>query len=460
MAFTPFVKKSIEAIQNEALQKTLNRATTLSLQKRAELVSEEPLWEQYRSYAFNVRAHIFAHLEEYLLKVEKNWIDAGIKVHWCESAEEALNIIYQIAQELNVRYIVKAKSMTTEEINLNRFLQRRGIQARETDLGEYIVQLAVESPSHITAPALHKSVHDIAVLFQKELGISYTTNPENLTMAARKKLRYEFLKADMGISGANFVIAEDGTLVIIENEGNIRFCTTLPDVHLCIVGIDKIIPSWEDLPIFLRLLPVSATGQKITSYVSFIRRSARKGEDGPKEVHVILLDNGRTDILKKPDFFESLYCIRCGVCMSVCPVYQHVGGHAYNFVYPGPIGAVIGPIMNPKGNLSSLPYASSLCGSCGEICPVKIDLPGMILKHRQNIFHSSVKHPVQTWLIKVWTWFMINEKRYRIISNIVRRAQRILFSGRERLPIPVWGRTRTFPLFHEYTFRDWMERNL
>ena len=306
-------------------------------------------------------------------------------MHFAADSAEANAIVGEIVRTRNIRVATKSKSMVSEELALNHALEAQGVEVFETDLGEYIIQLAEETPFHLVAPALHKTKEQVAQLFTEKLGIPYSDDIDALAAAARVALRDKFLQADLGISGANFLVAETGTLVIITNEGNGRLCTSAPRIHIGITGMEKVIPSMQDLSVFLRLLPRSATGQRITSYVSMVSGPRRaEDEDGPEEFHLILVDNGRSKMLADPHLREALYCIRCGACLNICPVYQKVGGHAYGWVYPGPIGAIVTPTLVGLGQAPDLPQASSLCGACREVCPIKINIPRMLLHLRQK----------------------------------------------------------------------------
>jgi L-lactate dehydrogenase complex protein LldF len=330
------------------------------------------------------------HLDHYLEQFVVNAERCGAQVHWARDAEEANQIVCRLARERGARRVVKSKSMVTEEIHLNDALQAETVEVIETDLGEYIIQLAGEAPSHIIAPAIHKTKRQISELFTAKLGIEPTDDVDRLTSVARGVLRQRFAAADIGISGVNFAVAETGTILILENEGNVRLTTSLPKTHIAVMGIEKLLPVFADLDIFLKLLPRSGTGQQLTAYQSLITGTKRRTEDeGPKELHIILLDNGRSRMLAHPVTRQSLACIRCGACLNVCPVYQQIGGHAYGSVYPGPIGAVITPQLIGLSKASELPYASSLCGACREVCPVKIDIPELLLYLRAELAEAG-----------------------------------------------------------------------
>jgi L-lactate dehydrogenase complex protein LldF len=364
-----------------SIPSAVQQATARFAVGRAARVAELPQWEQLRQIGSDLRLHTIENMDVYLTRLEEKVTEAGGIVHWAKTAEDARQIVLQIAREHNVKLAVKAKSMATEEIGLNHALEAAGIQSLETDLGEYIIQLAGTGPSHIIVPAVHLKKEEIAALFSEKLHMDAPADPVELTRIAREILREKFLSAEMGISGANFLVAETGTLVMVTNDGNGRMCTTLPDLHVAVVGIDKVIPDWESLTVFLKLLARSATGQKLSTYTQFITGPRRaEGEFGPKEFHLVLLDNGRSDILKDPVGRQVFKCIRCGACANACPVYKNVGGFAYGWFISGPIGAIFAPQMLGTPAARELPYASTLCGACADVCPVKIPIP-TILRH-------------------------------------------------------------------------------
>jgi len=368
------------------LRGALHKATTIFGRKRREAAASLSDWEDLRSQARAIKDEVLLHLDQYLEAFVHEAERRGAKVHWAVDAAQANEIICRLTVERGARNVVKSKSMTTEEIHLNDALERAGMRVVETDLGEYIIQLAGETPSHILAPAIHKTKRQVAELFTAQLGIPPTDDVDQLTGAARATLRERFATADVGISGVNFGIVETGTLVIVENEGNIRLTTSLPRTHIAVMGIEKLLPRFADLEVFLRLLPRSATGQALSTYQSFITGTKRNADDeGPQELHIVLLDNGRSRMLAHPVTRQSLACIRCGACLNACPVYQQIGGHAYGSVYPGPIGSVITPQLIGIQKAAQLPYASSLCGACRDVCPVKIDIPRLLLHLRGEI---------------------------------------------------------------------------
>ena len=412
------------ALSDVQLRGALRNATSLFGRRRLAAARSLDNWEDLRSQARAIKDDVLLHLDNYLEQFVANAESRGAQFHWARDAAEANAIICQLASERGARTIVKSKSMTTEETHLNAALEAAGMQVVETDLGEYIIQLADEPPSHIIAPAIHKTRGQVAELFTAALGMPPTDDIVQLTSTARTTLRDRFATADMGISGVNFAIAETGTIVIIENEGNIRLTTSLPRVHVAVMGIEKVIPRFADLDVFLKLLPRSGTGQQLTTYQSFITGTKRHATDeGPEELHIVLLDNGRSRMLAHPVTRQSLACIRCGACLNACPVYQQVGGHAYGSVYPGPIGAVITPQLMGIEKTSQLPYASSLCGACRDVCPVKIDIPQLLLHLRAEISPRKGS-AAERLAFKLWARVMTSPALYKLSSVAGRFLQR------------------------------------
>jgi L-lactate dehydrogenase complex protein LldF len=347
--------------------------------------------EAWRDWMRDVKSHVLTHLDRYLEQAEASLTANGARVHWAGTADDALAVLDDIAAAHDVRRVVKAKSMLSEELGVNAVLEQRGVHVRETDLGEYIIQLLDEPPSHIVGPAIHRSLDDCRRLFHEELGTPLDADPVALAAAARAALRQDFLSADLGISGGNFLVAETGTIALIENEGNIRLSTSVPRVHVALVGIEKLLPRFEDLAGFLQMTARAATGQPIGNYVSLIQGPRRPGEpDGPEEVHVILVDNGRTRVLADERAWEALRCVRCGACLNSCPVYRQTGGHPYGWAYSGPIGAVLAPGLLGLEEAMPLPYASSLCGACGDVCPVRIPLPELLVYWRERAVEAGL----------------------------------------------------------------------
>ncbi len=449
-----------ERIHDEKLRGNIRRATHTSLNKRASVVTDFDDWEEMRCVAHDIKAHTIDHLSHYIDLFEKNATQAGAVVHYAHDGEEAGRIITDLVRTVGAKLVVKSKSMTTEEIGLTQVLEADGVRAVETDLGEYIVQLAGEIPSHITAPALHKNRADIGKLFAEKLGIAYSEDPEHLTRVARDTLRDDFLHADVGISGVNFAVAETGSIVIVENEGNARMSTSLPRMHIAVMGFEKLVPDLESLGLFLNLLARSATGQRITCYTSLITGPARPDEgDGPTSLHIVVLDNGRSHMLAEARLREALYCIRCGACMNVCPVYQKIGGHGYGSVYPGPIGSVISPIFHGESRAKAMPYASSLCGACAEICPVKIDLHHMLLWWRKSIVSHRGGSRLERLAMSLFRMVGSRAWLFDFAGTIARMFSPLLKDARGSLRIPIWSKTRDVRPLPPKSFKQlWKDR--
>src|SRR2546423_6200669 len=391
--------RSHAALEDAVLQTALKSATDTFISRRREAVAGVPEWQALRARARRVKEHTINNLDYYLEQLAEKVSELGGHVYWATTGEDVGRYCVELARARGVRVVVKSKSMATEEIELNHALEAAGVRAVETDLGEYIIQLAREKPSHIIVPAIHKTREQIAELFAEKLKCGLAREVAEITAVARERLRGEFLSAGMGITGANFAVAETGTIVLVENEGNIRLSTQVPRIHVAVVGIEKVIPRFEDLSVFLRLLPRSGTGQKQTAYVSFLNGPRRRTRDARADVasrsseqgqasesefefHLVLMDNGRTRILADERMRESLYCIRCGACLNVCPVYQKIGGQAYGWIYPGPIGAVISPLLQGLKQAGELPFASSLCGAGRGAGPRGINFSGFLLPPR------------------------------------------------------------------------------
>ena len=379
----PFRENTAQAVRNAALRAAMRNATGLFAVKRADAVSAVPL-EEWRDLASETRLQVLDNLADYVDRFARNAVKAGATVHRAKDTATAREIVGYLLKDQGIQRVVKSKSMISEEIHLNDFLEKQGITVLETDLGEYIIQLAREHPSHIIVPAIHKDRRQVGKLFADSLGCEYTDDPAILTRIARAKLRKEFLSAEAGISGANFAVADSGTIVIFTNEGNGRMCTSLPRLHIAVTSIEKIIPSLADLPKFIRLLPRSATGQILTTYMSMITGTRKIGEaTGAKDLHIVLLDNGRSDIVAG-EYREMLKCIRCGACLNACPVYQTVGGHAYGSTYPGPMGIVLTVLLEGMERAHTLLDGTTLCGACGDVCPVKVPLPKLLRRLREQ----------------------------------------------------------------------------
>src|SRR5688572_4564503 len=447
-----------------SIPSAVQQATSRFVGGRAARVAELPQWEELRQIGSDIRQHTIENMDVYLTRLEEKVKSAGGHVHWAETAEDANRIVLQIAKEHNVKTVVKSKSMATEEIGLNHFLEAAGIEAIETDLGEYIIQLAGTGPSHIIVPAVHLKKEEIAALFSEKLNINAPTDPIELARIAREILREKFLIAEMGISGGNFLVAETGTLVMVTNEGNGRMCTTMPDLHVAVVGIDKVIPDWESLTIFLKLLARSATGQKLSTYTQFITGPRRnEGEFGPQEFHLVLLDNGRSRILKDPVGRDVLKCIRCGACANVCPVYKNVGGFAYGSFISGPIGAILSPQMYGTQTARELPFASTLCSACADVCPVKIPIPTILRHLRRRVAEGDeFAEPTLSAPLRVtaglasialaWNW--VYRFGARILPMIAPFFRRNGWLSNMPYPLNRWTKVRPLPAFSAH-FRQW-----
>lgn len=436
-------------IADERLRANLKKATLEASGKRNDSLGEID-FEFLRNEAKKIKQESISRLNELLSEFGDNARNNGFQLFYAQTPEKANAYILDVARKHNFRKIVKSKSMVTEETGLVPFLNRYGIETVETDLGEYIVQLAGETPSHITAPAIHKSRTQIAELLHEKLGVELNDDPPFLAEEARKVLRDKFLSAEMGISGANFLIAENGSAVVVENEGNARLSTSAVKVHVIVTGIEKVIPKFSDLRIFMRLLGRSATGQKLTSYVSFIRGPRTAAEkDGPEEVHVVLLDNGRSGLLGT-EHQEVLHCIRCGACLNACPVYRNIGGHAYGSVYPGPIGSLVTPLFFGSNNAPELPFASSLCGNCTEVCPVGIGIHHQLLALRNEI-KTSTGGKFERFIFRNFRKTMLRPERYRLVGKLARRYSRIPVVKRF---LKGWTSYRELPDFPPMSFRE------
>ncbi len=452
------------ALADANLQTALDRAMVAFRMKRAVGMSRLLDQRAVRERARAARARALADLDRNLELLEAKVVAAGGQVHWASDAAAARRIIGGLARDNGVRRIVKGKSMVSEEVHLNQALEEAGLRVVETDLGEYIVQLAGEAPSHILAPAIHKTREQVRDLFHEKLGMPPSDEIAVMTRAAREALRSEFLKADMGITGVNFGVAETGTVVLVTNEGNGRLSSGVPRIHVALMGIERVVATVEDLLILLQVLARGSTGQQMTVYTTLLTGPARPGDpDGPEEFHLVLLDNGRSRILGG-EYAESLFCIRCGACLNVCPVYQEIGGYTYNATYPGPIGSVLTPNLDGMNDDNKwLPQASSLCGACQEACPVYIRIPDMLLKLRRDAVREGRMPAAEQLGIRAWRVGMSSTQAYQSGSKLARSGLRLLARrGRiRRLPPPLsgWTHKRDFPPFAPRSFRErWTEK--
>ncbi len=456
-----FTEAAGTALQDEKIQANLLGLYGGFHQARLDASAATHNWEDLQERGRAIKAHTIANLDIYLRMAEENVRKAGGKVFFAKDSEEATRYVTELAASRGVKTVVKSKSMVSEEMGLNERLEEAGIESVETDLGEYIIQLAGEAPFHIIAPAIHKSREDVSELFEEKLNAPHYTSIDDLAQEARRQLREKFIAADMGITGANFIVAETGTLVLVTNEGNGRMCTSMPRIHVAITGMEKVVPSIEDMGIMLRLLIRSATGQRISSYVTAVTGPRKSDdEDGPEEFHLVIVDNGRSRLLADPELREALYCLRCGACLNACPVYRKVGGHSYGWVYPGPIGAIVSPMLTNLSAAKDLPYASSLCGACKEACPVKINLPRMLLYLRNQLAEGAnyPEHRTSTTkerlAMKAWRLAASNPFAMSMAGKLGRLAQPLLSSGSaSSSPIAAWTRYRALPKLASRPFR-------
>jgi L-lactate dehydrogenase complex protein LldF len=452
-----FATSARAALADTQLRRNLAVATRTIQEKRAKVVGERPDWEALRDAGEATKRRVLRHLDRYLVQFESAVEDAGGRVHWARDAAEARTIVSRLVAATGTREVVKVKSLTTDEIELNDALAASGVAVVETDLAELICQLAGERPSHILVPAIHKNRIEIRDLFRRELGLpELSEEPRALAEAARAYLREKFLDARVAVSGANFGVAETGTVCVVESEGNGRFCTTLPEVLITVMGVEKLLPAPEDLEVFLQLLPRSSTGERMNPYTS-LWTGVTPG-DGPQEFHLVLLDNGRTNVLADEVGRQTLACIRCSACLNVCPVYTRTGGHAYGSVYPGPIGAILTPQLRGIGQAPSLPFASSLCGACYEVCPVKIDIPRVLVHLRGRVVEEGMAARSERAAMKALGWAFMDERHYVRAQRLARAGARpFAYEGALRhLPgLKSWSETRDLPPPAAQTFREW-----
>jgi len=458
---TEFDQKVHVTLADANLQLAIYTATGRLKEKRIEAVGPDALpdYQELRSQANAIKKHAIDNLDHYLEQFERHVAAHGGKVVYCKDGTEVADFVLALAKERAAHLIVKSKSMTTEEVDLNERLEHHGLESVETDLGEYILQLARERPYHIVAPALHMTRYQVADLFERCLHVPRETVIEKQTALARSVLRQKFLAADIGISGANFLVADSGAVVIVENEGNARLTTSAPRIHIAIAGIEKVIPRAQDLATFLKLLARSATGQLLSVYTSFLSGPRRAGEiDGPDEFYVVLLDNGRTRLLPDKAKRQSLYCIRCGACLNTCPVYRKIGGHSFPWVYSGPIGAILTPQFMGVQHEPALPFASSLCGACGEVCPVKIDIPKILLELRSDTRKADARehlNRLERLGFRAFAWLMTHPRLFEMAGRIGRSMG---WPAGTKGPLGAWLSERDLPPLPAHSFREMWRR--
>ncbi len=431
---------------------------TLSFERKRKRAYAEVDFDAWSDWARDVKNHVLARLDHYLTEAESRLAENGAHVHWAADAREAQRIVTRLAEKASAKTVVKGKSMLSEEIGLNDALERAGIAVFETDLGEYVLQLLGESPSHIVGPAIHKNLEQVQRLFAERLGTSLSGQPDDLARAARQTLRDAFAGADIGITGANFVVAETGTVALIENEGNIRLATSLPKIHVALAGVEKLLPRMSDLAGFLQLTARAATGQPLGSFVTLVQGpAAHPGDDGPEEVHVVFLDNGRTSVLEHEHAWEALRCVRCGACLNACPVYRQTGGHAYGSVYSGPVGAVLNPALLGLRQAMPLPFASSLCGACGDACPVRIPIPDLLVRWREEAQAAGLAPKTEQAALSAFAGAAARPAVFRLAGKAGTRLGAT--QAARALPMTgAWSRERALPRPSGRTFRElWRE---
>jgi L-lactate dehydrogenase complex protein LldF len=438
-----------EALANSQLRRNLGHATSTIRAKRARVVGEVPDWEALREAGAEIKDRALRHLDVHLERLEEAVTRAGGTVHWARDGAEACAAVAEVARAHGSDEVIKVKSLASDEIGLNEALERAGVHAVETDLAELIIQLDGDMQSHILVPAIHRNRAEIAQIFHRELGVDVSDVPAELTAAARAHLRAKFLSVKVGVSGANFAVAETGHVVVVESEGNGRMCTTLPEVLVSVVGIEKVLPRWRDLEVMLQLLPRSSTGERMNPYTSVW--SGVSDGDGPREFHLVLLDAGRTDVLADEVGRDALRCIRCSACLNVCPVYERTGGHAYESIYPGPIGAILTPQLRGLDNAPTLPWASSLCGACYEVCPVKIDIPSILVHLRGRVVRETRTPPTERAAMAAMARVFGSRRAY----EAAQRAARLGRGPLARAALRSWTRSRELPEPPSQTFREW-----
>ncbi len=459
-AHQPFPIAARAALANTQLRRNIGHATHTIRVKRVAVVTEMPDWEALREAGRALKERVLRHLDHYLIELEQSVQRAGGSVHWARDAEECNRIVADLVSSHGVSDVVKSKSLTTEETELNEALAQRGISALETDLAQLIIQLSHDTPSHILVPAIHRNRAEVRELFMRTLEEApedLSDDPRRLAMVAREHLRRRFLSAKVGISGANFAVAQTGTVAVVESEGNGRMCTTLPNVLITVMGIEKVIPTWQDFEVFLQLLPRSSTAERMNPYTS-LWTGVTEG-DGPQEFHLVLLDNGRTNALADAVGRQALNCIRCSACLNSCPVYERTGGHAYGSVYPGPIGAIITPMLKGLDEAGTLPFASSLCGACAEVCPVKINIPRVLVHLRHQVAEHKSRRAPERIAMEAMARVFADRRLYEAAQRAGRVAQwPLVRTGKiTRLPgaLGGWTSARDLRALPEQSFREW-----
>uniref|UniRef100_Q0I2S3 4Fe-4S ferredoxin-type domain-containing protein n=1 Tax=Histophilus somni (strain 129Pt) TaxID=205914 RepID=Q0I2S3_HISS1 len=456
-----FKQRVDNQIHNKMMRKAVVKAQETIGANRQKMVDELGHWEEWRDLAKQIRNHVLANLDAYLYQLSEKVQQNGGKVYFAETAEEATQYIRQVALEKNAKTIVKSKSMVTEEIGLNEVLEKEGMKVVETDLGEYLLQIVGDKPSHIVVPAIHKDRHRIRQELHDALGYEGTEQPEEMNAFVRKTLRKDFLEADIGISGCNFAVAETGSVCLVTNEGNLRLATTVPKTHIAVMGMERLAPTFQEVDVLITMLARSAVGAKLTAYNTWLTGPRLEGEtDGPEDFHLVIVDNGRSSILES-EFKEVLRCIRCGACLNTCPAYRQIGGHGYGSIYPGPIGSVISPLLGGYEEFKELPYACSLCTACNSVCPVKIPLAQLISKHREHIAQAGMTPMLERLSIFGFTLANSNPTLWKIGVKIgAKVAAKVIKNGKAPIEVGAlaeWTKARDLPTPDGESFRQWFQ---
>ncbi|EIA0327097.1 TPA: LutB/LldF family L-lactate oxidation iron-sulfur protein [Escherichia coli] len=450
-------------IQDPIMRKAVANAQERIGTNRQKMVDELGHWEEWRSRAEQIRRHVLENLDAYLYQLSEKVTANGGHVYFARTREDATSYILKVAKEKNARKVVKSKSMVTEEIGMNAVLQEAGIPVIETDLGEYILQLAHEPPSHVVVPAIHKDRHQIRRVLHEHLGYDGPETPEAMTLFIREKIRQDFLSAEVGVTGCNFAVAETGSVCLVTNEGNARMCTTLPKTHIAVMGMERIAPTFQEVDVLITMLARSAVGARLTGYNTWLTGPREEGHvDGPEEFHLVIVDNGRSEILGS-EFSDVLRCIRCGACINTCPAYRQIGGHGYGSIYPGPIGAVISPLLGGYEDFKDLPYACSLCTACNGVCPVKIPLATLIQKHRQVMAESEITPLTERRITRAFNYINSHPALWKVGMVAGAKTAR-LFIRKGKTPISVgaikeWTEARDLPSPDGESFRSWFKRH-
>ncbi|WP_200550770.1 LutB/LldF family L-lactate oxidation iron-sulfur protein [Kosakonia sp. LAM2021] len=459
----PFYDRVQQQIDDPVMRHAVANAQDRIGINRQKMVDELENWPDWRSRAAEIRAHVLDNLDAYLYQLSEKIRANGGHVFFADTREDATRYILQIAREKQARKIVKSKSMVTEEIGMNAALEAAGIEVVETDLGEYILQLGKDAPSHVVVPAIHKDRHQIQHVLREKLGYNGPETPEAMTRFIRQKIREDFLSADIGITGCNFAVAETGTLSLVSNEGNARLCTTVPKTHIAVMGMERVVPTFAELDVILTMLARSAVGARLTGYNTWLTGAKGSMEsDGPESFHLVIVDNGRSQVLGSP-FQDILRCIRCGACMNTCPAYRHIGGHGYGSIYPGPVGAVLTPLLGGYDDFKNLPYACSLCTACDDVCPVRIPLSSLILEHRRTLAESGRTPAMERHTVHLFNYANRHPRLWKVgMVAGARAAQLMIRNGKMPFTISAigkWTEARDLPAADGESFRSWFKKH-